>query len=335
MSASTQTLTHAAVKTGGMTVKRIVPLALISLLLWLAINSGVDTLWNLRLAYFAIYATALVGMVILVGMSGQVSLGQGAFMAVGGYTFAVAVINGIHPAIATVLAAIAGILLGLLIGAVAARLTGPYLAGVTLALAAGLPALANRFPDTLGGDPGLILDGGYPPEALGLEFPFERWQAWIAGIIAILTICIAWLIADSAIGRRIRAVRDHEAAAQLAGINAGRTKVLAFTVSAACAALAGAAFAQVLGLVAPGAFGIGLSLSLLVGVIIGGRHSMWGALLGAGVLVTLPELTTSVSERIGIATEQSPTVATLVYGALLLGAVAFFPNGLSAARIRR
>jgi branched-chain amino acid transport system permease protein len=264
-----------------------------------------------------------------------VSLGQGAFMAVGGYTFAVAVINGIHPAIATVLAAIAGILLGLLIGAVAARLTGPYLAGVTLALAAGLPALANRFPDTLGGDPGLILDGGYPPEALGLEFPFERWQAWIAGIIAILTICIAWLIADSAIGRRIRAVRDHEAAAQLAGINAGRTKVLAFTVSAACAALAGAAFAQVLGLVAPGAFGIGLSLSLLVGVIIGGRHSMWGALLGAGVLVTLPELTTSVSERIGIATEQSPTVATLVYGALLLGAVAFFPNGLSAARIRR
>jgi branched-chain amino acid transport system permease protein len=332
---ATQTLNHAKTASSGMSVKRIVPLALVALVLWLAINSGVDSLWNLRLAYFAIYATALVGMVILVGMSGQVSLGQGAFMAVGGYTFAVAVINGLHPAIATVLAAISGILLGLLIGAVAARLTGPYLAGVTLALAAGLPALANRFPDTLGGDPGLILEGGYPPLALGLEFPYERWQAWIAGLIAVITISAAWIIADSAIGRRIRAVRDHEAAAQLSGISAGRTKVLAFTVSAACAALAGAAFAQVLGLVAPGAFGIGLSLSLLVGVIIGGRHSMWGALLGAGVLVTLPEVTTAVSERIGIATEQSPTVATLVYGALLLAAVAFFPNGLSAARIRR
>lgn len=310
---------------------RIVLLIVLALGGWLLLTSSVDSLWNLRLAYFAVYATALAGMVILVGHSGQVSLGHGALMGVGGYAFAVAALNGIHPVLATVIAALAGIVAGLLIGAVAARLSGPYLAGVTLALAAGLPALANRFPDTLGGDPGLLLDV-FPPMALGFEFPLERWAAWIAGGIAVVSVTAAWLISSSAVGRRIRAVRDNEAAAELAGIPASATKVAAFTISAAFAALAGAALAQVLALVAPGGFGIGLSLSLLVGVIIGGRHSILGALLGAAVLVALPDVTNAVSTRIGLSPEQAPAGASLAYGALLLLAVTFLPNGLASRR---
>lgn len=302
---------------------------------WVMLNDSVDTVWNLRLSYGAVYATVLVGLVVLVGLSGQVTLGHGAFMGIGGYTFVLLTANWLwHPVLSTIAAAVMGVVVGVVIGAVAARLSGPYLAGVTLAIAASLPALASRFPDLLGGEPGLFVDV-FPPESLGLEFPFERWGAWIAGAIALVTIAGVALLVSSGIGRDIRAVRDNEAAAALAGIPVARTKIIAFTISTTTAALAGAAYAQVLNIVAPGAFGIGLSLSLLVGIILGGRNSILGALIGGAILVALPEVTDAVTVAVGLAPEDALSASDLLYGLLLLLAVAFFPRGLAGLLTRR
>lgn len=302
---------------------------------WVLLNDAVDTVWNLRLSYGAVYATVLVGLVVLVGHSGQVTLGHGAFMGIGGYTFVLLTANWLwHPVISTLAAGIVGVLAGVIFGAVAARLSGPYLAGVTLALAASLPALASRFPDLLGGEPGLFVDV-FPPESLGFEFPLERWGAWIAGAIALVTIAGVALLNSGGIGRDIRAVRDNESAAALSGIPVARTKIIAFTVSTTTAALGGAGLAQVLTIVAPGAFGIGLSLSLLVGIILGGRYSILGALIGGAILVALPELTDAATLAAGLAPEDAVSAADLIYGLLLLLAVAFFPRGLAGLLSRR
>jgi branched-chain amino acid transport system permease protein len=136
----------------------------IVVVIWLVmtwVNNAVDPLMNYYIALVAMYATAMFGMVILVGLSGQVSLGNGALMAIGGYIFALTSLNWQTVPIlglpwngwwSMVFAAIGGIVFGLLIGGLGARLTGPYLAGLTLGIAVGIPAIANRFPALFGGE---------------------------------------------------------------------------------------------------------------------------------------------------------------------------------------
>lgn len=303
--------------------------ALVAGWLWVLLNDRVDALWNLRLAYIAMYATVLAGMVLLVGHSGQVSLGHGAFMAVGGYAFGLALLHGWSLPMAFLAVLVAGWIFGIGVGVVAARLSGPYLAGLTLGLAVGLPALANRFPELLGGDSGLLLDGPYPPESFGMEFPLERWQAWIAGAVGIVVVTMIAALLVSPAGRAIRAVRDHEAAAALSGIDRSRTKIAAFAVSAVCAALAGAVLTSILGLAAPGAFGIGLSLSLLVGVVVGGRQSLVGAGIGALLLALLPEVLAGAVSGLALPERVAVNLAGLVYGVLLLVTVGLAPAGVA------
>ena len=159
---------------------RLVSHAVLVFVIWrvmVVVNDAVDPLMNYYIALVAMYATAMFGMVILVGLSGQVSLGNGALMAVGGYVFALTTLNWqtvpftsipMNGFWAMLFAAIGGVLAGLLIGVLGARLRGPYLAGLTLGIAVGIPAIANRFPELLGGETGLQItvpypDGGYAP----------------------------------------------------------------------------------------------------------------------------------------------------------------------------
>ena len=311
----------------GRGLRRTVILLPLLAAVWFFINNNVGPLWNLRLAYVAMYVIALAGMVVLVGVSGQVSLGHGALMAVGGYVYALWFGAGRDPIVGMLVAALAGIVFGGLVGWVAARLSGPYLAGLTLGLAFGLPELANRFSGVLGGESGLILDV-YPPESFGLDFPIERWQAWIAGATAIVVLLLVSNFMRSATGRAIRATRDHESAAALAGINPGLAKVLAFTVSAATAGLAGAVYVQLV-IASPRAFAITLSLSLLAGVILGGRDRLAGAIFGAAILALVPELISIVVERGGLDETLQPNLEGLVFGALLLLSVALSPKGMA------
>ena len=401
---------------------RLVMHAAVVIVVWFVmvqVNDRVDPLMNYYIALVAMYATAMFGMVILVGLSGQVSLGNGALMAVGGYLFALTTLNWQTVPIigvpmngiwAMAFAAVGGVAFGLLIGGLAARLSGPYLAGLTLGIAVGIPAIANRFPALLGGETGLQLtvpypEGGYAPvedafeqefveevpteqEALPSEeassgdlltdenfpsegasvapddmltdenfpsdgasavpidavatdptggdptagidvgFVLEKWQASLAVAVACIVGFVALNLVRGRQGRVWRAVRDDPVAAAVSGISPAGSKVSAFVVSSLFAALSGAVFAQILSYVGPGAFGLGLSLSLLVGVVLGGRASLIGAIIGAVLLVWLPQFVLDLSNDRGWDEQVTNNAPNLIYGLLVVLVVLVAPGGI-------
>jgi branched-chain amino acid transport system permease protein len=296
------------------------------------VSVAFDPFNDLRLATGAYYFAALAGLTVLTGLNGQISLGHGALMAVGAYTAAILISRQGWPLVPALIASTAvTAVVGILIGAVAARLRGPYLAGATLALAVGLPSLANRYPDAFGGENGLNVSPPSPPEALGLDFPLERWQAWIACAAALIELVVLANLVRGRIGRAFRAVRDDEIAAQLAGLNVARIQVLAFVVSAACAGLAGGLLLVVTSLAAPGAFTLSLSLALLTGIVLGGLGSLTGAAWGALVLVMLPAWTNDLTDRFSLSSNVQANLPLALYGLVLIGAMLVAPDGIQGA----
>jgi branched-chain amino acid transport system permease protein len=284
---------------------------------------------NLELANGAYYFAALAGLTVLAGLSGQISLGQGAFMAVGAYTVALLIGNegwSVAPALAA--AAAASAVIGIPVGAAASRLRGPYLAGATLAFAVGLPALADKFPHLLGGENGLVINPPTPPAWLGANFPLERWEAWIACICALTVFFVLYNLTHSGVGRAWRAVRDDEVAASLSGLRTGRLQTRAFIVSAACAGLGGGVLALVLQLAAPGSFQLQLSLYLLAGVVIGGLGSLMGAIWGAALLVLLPNWSNDIGHSFSLPGKVSANLPLAIYGIVLIVAMLVWPSGI-------
>jgi len=274
----------------------------------------------------------LSGLTVLTGLSGQISLGHGALMAVGAYTFTLLVGDEHWALVPALLAAVVvSALVGVLVGAAASRLRGPYLAGATLAFAIGLPALADKYTGTFGGENGLIINPPTPPSWLGANFPLERWEAWIACAGALVVVFLMNNLARSAIGRSLRAVRDDEIAASLCGLHVGRVQTLAFVVSAACAGLGGGLLAVVLQLAAPGAFQLQLSLSLLTAIVLGGLGSQLGAIWGAAVLVLLPSWTNDVAHSFLLSTQVSANLPLAIYGLVLIIAMVAWPSGIQGA----
>ena len=187
------------------------------------ISETISAYDDLQLAIGGYYFAVLAGPDLLAGLSGQISLGHGALMAVGAYTVALLIGNeGWAPAPALVAAVLVTSLVGLPVGAAASRLRGPYLAGATLAFAVGLPALADKFPGTFGGENGLSINPPTPPSFLGANFPLERWEAWIAGAGALVVLFVLYNLTHSGVGRSLRAVRDDEISASLCGLHVGR-----------------------------------------------------------------------------------------------------------------
>lgn len=291
------------------------------------LSGMVDELRVYQGATIAVYVVAISSIILLTGYSGQVSLGNGALMAVGAYAAAVAHSSWKLPILACfVIAVIAAALGGALLGAAAGRLSGPYLAGTTLALAIGLPSLANQF-SILGGEQGLIFDVGFPPLSLGEDFTQYKWFFWIA---ALATLIMMWLLQNilrSRYGRNWRAGRGNEVAAQLAGINTARSKVLAFTISAGLAGLAGALLAMTIGTVSPSAFPLALSFSLLTGAVLSGVTTLSGVMIGAVTLVAIPEVADVVAHKLGTSESVTTNLPGLMVSALLIVTVLFVPNG--------
>ena len=287
---------------------------------------------DLQLASGTYYFIVLAGLTMLTGLSGQISLGHGALMAVGAYTVALLVGNehwALVPALAAATAV--GAAVGVAVGAAASRLRGPYLAGATLALAIGLPALAEKYSGTFGGANGLVINPPAVPAGLGVSFPLERWEAWIAGAGALVVVFVINNLVRSGVGRSLRAVRDDEIAASLCGLHVGRVQTLAFVVSAACAGLGGGMLAVVLQLAAPGAFQLQLSLSLLTAIVLGGLGSQLGAIWGAAVLVLLPTWTEHLSHSFSLSQQVSANLPLAIYGAVLIGAMLVWPSGIQGA----
>jgi branched-chain amino acid transport system permease protein len=284
---------------------------------------------NLQLATGAYYFAVLAGLTVLAGQSGQISLGHGALMAIGAYTVALLIGNEGWAMIPALLAAVAvTALAGAPVGAAASRLRGPYLAGATLAFAVGLPALADKFPGTFGGENGLTINPRTPPAFLGVNFSLEHWEAWIACAGALIVMFALYNLTHSGFGRSLRAVRDDEIAAALCGFRVARSQTLAFIVSAACAGLGGGLLTIVLQLAQPGAFPLQLSLSLLTGVVLGGLGSLVGAIWGAALLVLLPNWTNDLAHSFSLSTKVSANLPLAIYGLVLIGGMLLWPTGI-------
>ena len=286
---------------------------------------------NLQLAQVGYITCAAAGLTVLTGLGGQISLGHGAFMAVGAYTAALLLNHlGWPLPLVMVAAAATTAVVGLIVGVGAARLYGPYLAGATLALAVGLPGLASYGPltDWLGGQNGLSVAPSPPPLALGETFPLERWQAWIS---CLATVIVMWFLANlthGRFGRSLRATRDDEIAAALSGIKVARVRIIASIAAAACAGLGGALLAVVATLAAPGAFTLTLSLQLIAAIILGGLGSLAGAVWGSLILVLVPSWASDFATSAHVSHDVASNLPPAIFGLVLIGVMLVFPLGL-------
>ncbi|WP_435743336.1 branched-chain amino acid ABC transporter permease [Nocardioides sp. SYSU DS0663] len=314
-------------------------LALLGLVAVVVVLESASDFRNLQLASMAYLGIAAGGLTVLTGLNGQISLGHGALMAIGAYTAAL-LLDGRDastPLPLVVLAAVAvTLLVGVAVGAAAARLHGPYLAGATLALAVAVPGIALYFKESLGGEQGLrvalpeiptwVLDLSF--FVTGQDLSRSRYVAYLAWITLIVTFVLLANLSRGRVGRRWRAVRDDEVAAELAGIHLGRARVSAFVVSAAAAGAAGAMMALTVRLAAPSGFTLTLSLTLLTAVVLGGLGSLGGALLGAALLTFLPQVVTDLGVDAGLSDIQAAELAPLVYGLVMVGVILLAPAGI-------
>lgn len=301
-------------------------------------QSQFDPYNQAQLALVLIYFIGTLSVTILTGISGQLSLGQGALMAVGGYSTALLMINQeLSMWIAVPASIVAAGIAGLLLGVAAARLSGPYLAGTTLILALAIPTLANRFMSVFKGDEGLPVDVGYPPvwltDLLG-EISYEEWQLYSVLPFALVALFIASNILLSRTGRRWRAIRDHQSAAALAGVNFSRQKIFAFVIASSFAGLAGALYG-LRGLVGPSVYPVSLSLTLLTAAVLGGVRSIAGAFIGTVIVVFLPDWIDLVLGNFELSEQVSNFLPALVSSILLIATVVINPAGVMGTHIRR
>ncbi len=281
-----------------------------------------------ELAYAGAYAIAILGLVVLTGFNGQISLGHGAFMAIGGYTIAIVAQHaGLPPELSIVLAAVLSALIGGVVGLVAMRLEGAYLALATFALAVAVSPVIKRFSGLTGGTNGITLPSVHPPAALAHVVDGERWLYFETWCVAAVLFALTWFVLRGRVGRALRALRDNEIAAISFGINPVFFKSLAFSWSAAYAGIAGALVAVATAYVSPDTYALQLSISLVIGVVLGGIDTLWGALIGGFVIEFLPLWAQTIST----------SASAIIYGIALILVMILMPGGIAGAirRLRR
>jgi branched-chain amino acid transport system permease protein len=269
--------------------------------------SFISSYHALEWANVGIYFVALLGLNVLTGYSGQVSLGHGAFMAIGGYTSAILIAHhGVRDVWTIPLAGLVAGAVGLAFGLPALRLTGLYLALATFAVAVAFPALVRKFEHFTGGNAGLVL-----------TLHTNDWLYYLSWSIAGAGLLVAWLVLATPVGRSFRALRDSEVAAISSGISPALYKTLAFGISSFYAGIAGSLVAISTAYVSPLTFPITLSLFLVVGLAVGGLGSLPGSVVGAILIQFLPTYASHVSQ-------QAPQV---IEGAVLVAVMLLLPGG--------
>jgi ABC-type branched-subunit amino acid transport system ATPase component/ABC-type branched-subunit amino acid transport system permease subunit len=266
------------------------------------------------LAMVALTAIVGVGLNILVGLTGQISLGHVGFYAIGAYTVAILSLQGISFWIALPAAGLIAGAIGLLLSLPALRVTGPYLAMVTIAFAFIVQHLSIEWRALTGGSNGLM--GFAPPSIGGVSFT-EREMALLAIGIAGVSMVLFHRLAGSAWGKAMVAVRDAEVAARSIGLNPVSVKAAAFMLSAVFAGIAGGIFASLLAFVAPDSFPFSQSILFLFACVVGGAGWVLGPAVGAAVTVVLPELLSNLAEY-----------RLLFFGVLLLVVLWLAPEGI-------
>lgn len=275
------------------------------------------------LAMVALTTIVGIGLNVLVGLTGQISLGHVGFYAIGAYTVAILTLKGISFWIALPLAGLVSAAIGLLLSLPALRVSGPYLAMITIAFAFIVQHLSIEWRSVTGGSNGLM---GMPPPTLGGVAFTEREMALLSIFIAGISTLLFQRLAASAWGKAMVAVRDAEIAARSIGLNPVTVKAAAFVLSAASAGVAGGIFASLLAFVSPDSFPFSQSILFLFTCIVGGAGWVLGPAVGATITVVLPELLSNLAEY-----------RLLFFGALLLVVLWLAPEGIlgTVARLFR
>ena len=296
--------------------------ALLAALLWLAAVALPTLLFSdyhlFQLTMVVVYAIAILGLAILTGFNGQISLGHGAFYAIGAYTTAVLMYQYEVPYWATLpVSAVICAVVGFLIGLPALRLGGLYLALTTFALAVAVPQLLKHdaLEPWTGGVQGLVIDKPDPP--FGLDMSPDQWLYMFSLTIGALLFLLARNIVRGRIGRAMMAIRDHSLAAEAMGIDIALLKTRTFALSALYTGVAGSLGAIVVQFVAPDSFGIFVSIYFFVGLVVGGVSSIGGAVLGGFFIEFLPNLAEKVSKA----------APGAVYGVVLIAVMFLMPGG--------
>lgn len=293
-----------------------------------------------KLSHVVYVAVAALGLALLTGFNGQISLGHGAFMGIGAYaTMILTVDYDVSYGLALVVAMVFSFVVGLVVGLPALRITGVYLALVTLALATLFPQIVIRLGDITGGGNGrgLVPRDGYGDSALleevgtrrylgqaGFRAPDwtgladDQWKYYVFLVLAVVAFVLVRNLTRTRVGRALVAIRDNETAAEVAGVEVSRYKVVTFGLSAALAALGGWMFAVLNSQVSPGSFTIALSITLLVVAVLGGAASIVGPALGAILIVSLQEAVPKDSQRF----------SQVVFGVVLIIVMLVAPGGI-------
>ena len=275
-----------------------------------------DDYYYTLLNFIGIYTLLVVGLNLLLGYAGQISLGHAAFFGLGAYTSGILTATyGVNPWLALVAGLVVSGTAAYLIGIPALKLKGYYLAMATLGFGIIVYIFLNQAHDLTGGPSGLH---GIPSLALGgfvLNTPRRLYL--LIWIILGLVLALSANLMKSRTGRAIRALHDSEAGAESLGVDTFRMKLKIFVWSALYASLAGSLYAHTLNFIAPSSFGFMFSIKLVTMVVLGGMASIWGSLLGAGALTVLPEMLTVFHD-----------FEVVIFGAILMVVMIFLPRGL-------
>jgi branched-chain amino acid transport system permease protein len=265
-----------------------------------------------------VYAMVLLGLNLLTGYNGQISLGHGAFYAMGAYTAAIMIDRwGVGYGWTIPAAGLACFVVGFLFGIPALRLEGLHLALATFALALAVPQILKYFDSWTGGSQGIVLSK--PRAPLGLPLSRDQWLYYVALSVLIVLFVLTWNLLRTRPGRAIVAIRDNPTAAQAMGIDTALYKSLTFGVSACYTGIAGAVGGLAVAFVAPDSFNVFLSITFLVGIVIGGLASVPGAIFGALFIQFVPNY----------AQEISKAAPWAIYGIFLIAFMYVMPDGVA------
>ncbi len=272
----------------------------------------------LQFTMVAIFAIATLGVNLLTGYNGQISLGHSFFFAVGAYTSAILVVDhGWNYLITLIPAFVLTFILGFLFGIPALRLEGLYLALVTLALAVVAPPFIKRFDGLTGGSQGIVVPKAKAPEWSGLAD--DQWRYYVAVGVALVLFIISWNLVRGRVGRALIAIRDNHIAAEAMGVDLAVFKTLTFALSTAFAGIAGAMYSFVIGFVSPESFNVLMAIRFLTGAVVGGLATILGPVLGALFTFFVPEY----------ASDLNPAAPNVLYGIVLILVVIAMPTGIA------
>ncbi|KHO61070.1 ABC transporter permease [Thermoanaerobacter sp. YS13] len=272
-----------------------------------------------------IYAIVAIGLNLLMGYAGQISLGHGAFLAVGAYTSAYLTLTLHVPFfIALILSGLITGIVGILLGLPALKLEGNYLAIATLGFGVAVTQIFAIWTSFTGGFSGIK---PLKPELFGFKFNSYLSYYYIILILTIVLVILTWNIIRTKVGRSLMAMRDSEIAAKAMGINVSYYKTLAFGLSAFYTGIAGSLYAHLLGFMTPYdyAFSIGMSLNFLAMIVIGGIGTISGSIIGTIIMTWLPQITSNLPIK---------SLSQIITGAIIIAVVIFYPNGIAYAGAR-